>query len=487
MMFLLNECVVLAAAAATMRRPLYLFNLCVLLGSFVFSALTPRIDARYTIGVDYGQLGDNLPAARKAIEFVKHMNIGKVKIYDANPAILSALANSDIKVCVMLPNEQISAVATNKSLAEIFVHQNISSFYPRTKIRTLLVGNEILSGSNQTWPYLVPAMINLNNALVKHKLHKVKVSTPLAMDMFQGSLFPPSNASFRTDIALSVLKPMLRFLHRTRSSMFVDVYPFFAFEKDPTGISLDFALFGSNAEVYKDFDNNLEYRNLLDVQLDAIVAAMSKLDYAKVKLTISETGWPTRGDLDERGANIHNAALYNRRLAKKMLAKPPLGTPRRPGVLIDTYIFALFNENLKPGPTTERNWGLLYPNGSHVYEVDLTGWLNESQYAPLPPAPAETAPGNLKLWCVANPVTNETSLALALSYACGQGSADCGPIQPGQICFYPNTLVAHASYAFNDYYHKFKSIGGNCEFGGAANLTTHDPSYGSCDFAPTFV
>eukprot|EP00250_Pteridium_aquilinum_P004882 c15065_g1_i1 orf=3-1406(+) len=451
-----------------------------------FSAIAPHTDARYTIGVNYGQLGDNLPTPHNAIQLIKDMKVGKVKIYDANPAILKELLNTDIEVCVMLPNQQIIAVAKNKTLADVFVHTNVSSFYPDTKIRTLLVGNEILSASNETWPYLVPAMINLYEALRKHKIRKVKVSTPLAMDMFQGSLFPPSRASFRTDLAESVMKPMLSFLHHTRSSMFVDVYPFFEWENNAANISLDFALFAPNAPIYKD-ENGLEYHNLLDLQLDAVVTAMAKVGYPNVKLTISETGWPTKMDLDERGANIHNAALYNRRLVKKVLAWPPLGTPLRKHTLMDTYIFALFNEDLKSGPTTERNWGLLYPNGTQVYEIDLTGYKNESQYKALPPAPPEVAPGNLKLWCIANPEADAATLGGALSYACEQGSANCEPIQPDGACFFPNNTVSHASYAFNDYYNKFHKIGGTCVFGGAANLTTENPSYGSCKYAPTYV
>ncbi|KAI5062392.1 hypothetical protein GOP47_0022931 [Adiantum capillus-veneris] len=457
-----------------------------LLATAIAIAISGHSDARYTIGVNYGQLGDNLLAPHEAVNLIKGMKVGKVKIYDANPAILEELANTDIKVSVMLPNDQIIPLGMNKTLAHNFVLTNISSFYSNTKIRTLLVGNEILSASNETWPYLVPAMINLHEALRKHKLRKVKVSTPLAMDLFEGSLFPPSRTSFRTDLIEPVLKPMLSFLDDTRSFLFIDVYPFFEWEKNAANISLDFALFAPNATIYKD-ENGLAYHNLLDLQLDALVTSMGKVGYPDVKITISETGWPTKMDLDERGANVHNAALFNRRLVRKVLARPPAGTPLRKGEVFDTYIFALFNENLKTGPMTERNWGLFYPNGSKVYDIDLTGHKKDTQYGPLPPAPPEAAPGSLKLWCIANSEADPAALGGALSYACGQGSADCKPIQSGGACFFPNDTISHASYAFNDYYNKFHKSGGTCVFGGAANLTTEDPSYGSCNYAPTLV
>ena len=451
-------------------------------------------DARQSIGVNYGQLGDNLPSPREAVALMKAMKIGKVKIYDANPSILRELGNSEIKVCIMLPNDQIPPTAANQSFADAFVRNNVSSFYPQTRIRMLLVGNEVLSESDDTyWPFLVPAMINLHKALRRQKLRKVKVSSPVAMDVLaHGSLFPPSQAAFRSNIAHSVIMPMLRFLHHTNSPLFLDVYPYLTWKSNTNtnNISIDFALFGPNAPPYKDpmlpTTNHgagagadgaapLLYHNLLDLELDAVLTAMSKLGYPKVQLTLSETGWPTVGDLDERGANVYNAATYNRRLVKKVVAMQ--GTPLRPGTVVETYIFALFNENLKPGPVTERHWGLLYPNGTHIYDIDLTGYLNESDYHHPPPeaaAAAAAAAGKLKLWCVANPEADDATLAAALTYACAH--FDCAPIQPHQPCSLPNSTLSHASYAFNAYYNNFQSIGGTCFFGGAANLTAQDPS-----------
>lgn len=78
-------------------------------------------------------------------------------------------------------------------------------------------------------------------------------------------------------------------------------------------------------------------------------------------------------------------------------------------------------------------------------------------------------------WCIAKANASPTSLQVALDYACGYGGADCGQIQQGASCYEPNTIRDHASFAFNSYYQKHPGSD-SCNFGGAAQLTSADPS-----------
>ncbi|KAJ6290032.1 hypothetical protein OIU78_025866 [Salix suchowensis] len=79
-------------------------------------------------------------------------------------------------------------------------------------------------------------------------------------------------------------------------------------------------------------------------------------------------------------------------------------------------------------------------------------------------------------WCVARSDASTQALQTALDYACGSG-ADCTPLQPNNgLCFLPNTIQAHASYAFNSYFQRKGMAPGSCDFSGTATVAKTDPS-----------
>uniref|UniRef100_A0A803NBB0 X8 domain-containing protein n=1 Tax=Chenopodium quinoa TaxID=63459 RepID=A0A803NBB0_CHEQI len=249
-------------------------------------------------------------------------------------------------------------------------------------------------------------MKNIHSALVKYGLDsKIKVSSPIALSAL-GNSYP-----------------------------FSRVVPARIGNSDV--ISLDYALFRENPGVV-DAGNGFRYFNLFDAQIDAVFAAMSALKYDDIPIVVTETGWPSKGDPMEIGASVENAAAYNGNLVRRILTGG--GTPLRPKAeLTKVYNIPLTLEEVK-------SW------------KDVKG----SSPAPAVGTPAVSpATGNgggtgrvtvKETWCVANGEMSEAKLQAALDYACGEGQADCHPIQPGSPCFDPNTLEAHASYAFNSFW-----------------------------------
>ncbi|KAF3332061.1 glucan endo-1,3-beta-glucosidase 14 [Carex littledalei] len=196
--------------------------------------------------------------------------------------------------------------------------------------------------------------------------NQVNVSTAHKLDILATS-YPPSSGTFREDLA-SYLQPILNFLSQANSPFLINAYPFFAYKGDPNSISLPYALFESNAGQI-DSNTNLTYDNMLYAQIDAVYAAMKAMGHTDISVAVSETGWPSKGDTDEIGASVENAAAYNGNLLKRVSMNQ--GTPHKPDVPVDVHVFALFNENSKTGPTSERNYGLFYPNSTPVYNIGL--------------------------------------------------------------------------------------------------------------------
>ncbi|XP_038906871.1 glucan endo-1,3-beta-glucosidase [Benincasa hispida] len=441
-----------------------------------------------SIGVNYGTLADNLPPPSKVAAFLLDSTIiDRVRLFDANPDILRAFAHTGISVSITIPNDQIPRLA-KPNFAEEWIKFNIEPYIPATNIIRVLVGNEVLSTANKLLiANLVPAMQSLHTALTEASLdRRIQISTPHSLGILSNSS-PPSTGRFRQGYDTHVMKPMLSFLRETNSPLMVNPYPFFAC----TAENLDYALFRPNPGVF-DSDSGILYTNMLDAQLDAVYSAMKSLGFSDLDIVIAETGWPSKGDQAQIGVGPKEAADYNGNLMRHVVSGK--GTPLMPNRTFETYIFALFNEDLKPGPVGERNFGLFEPDLSPVYEIGILrptaqsstpkahqGPIEGSVSTPRSPSPSPSPVSEGKRWCLPKTGADSEALQRNIDYVCGLG-LDCGPIQENGPCFAPNTVRAHAAYVMNAYFQATEGNDSDCDFDQTGALTTVDPSYGKCKY-----
>ncbi|KAI4340465.1 hypothetical protein MLD38_025296 [Melastoma candidum] len=324
-------------------------------------------------GINYGRVADNLPSPSQVAALLGSVNITMVKLYDANPNVLEAFSDTDVEFVIGLGNEYLENM-TDLQMAQGWVQQHVLPYVDQTRIACIVVGNEV-SNSNDTqlMTYLLPAMQTVYESLVELGLDKlVTVTTAYSLSIL-GNSYPPSMGSFRQDLG-GYIQPLLNFHSMIGSPFFINAYPYFAYKDNPAQVPLKYVLFGPNngtTDAYTD----LHYDNMLYAQIDAVYSAIKQMGHTDISVTVSETGWPSKGDPDEAGANLENAQLYNGNLLQRIQERQ--GTPAHPDTPIDVYMFALFNEDLKPGPTSERNYGLFYPDGRAVYDIGLQGYLPE--------------------------------------------------------------------------------------------------------------
>jgi hypothetical protein len=125
------------------------------------------------------------------------------------------------------------------------------------------------------------------------------------------------------------------------------------------GIDINYALFTSSGTVVQ--DGGKAYQNLFDALVDTFSYALESAGAGSVGIVVSETGWPSAGAPD---ATVRNAQTYNQKLINHVRN----GTPKMPQQL-ETYIFAMFNENQKSGLETEKHFGLFNPDKSPAYLI----------------------------------------------------------------------------------------------------------------------
>lgn len=432
-------------------------------------------DSQSFIGVNYGQVADNLPPPSSTASLLKSTSIGKVRLYGADGAIIKALANTGIGIVIGAANGEIPALASDPNSATQWINSNVLPYYPSSNITLITVGNEVMTTMDQGLiSQLLPAMRNVQNALNSVSLGgKVKVSTVHSMAVLTRS-DPPSSGLFNP-MFQNALRGLLEFQKDTGSPFAINPYPFFAYQSDSRPETLAFCLFQPNSGRV-DSGNGIKYMNMFDAQVDAVRSALNAMGFKNNEIMVAETGWAYSGDSNEVGPSVENARAYNGNLIAHL--RSMVGTPLMPGKSVDTYIFALYDEDLKPGPASERAFGLFKTDLSMTYDVGLSKTSqtpSTPSTTPVNPSPKPTAAS----WCVPKGGVSDAQLQANLDYACSH-AIDCGPIQPGGACFEPNTVSSHASYAMNQYYQTMGKNPWNCDFSQTATLTSTNPGHDAC-------
>lgn len=422
------------------------------------------------IGVNWGTLSHHRASAKTVVDLLQNNKISKVKLFDADSEVLNALRGSQIQVMVGIPNQFLSLFSSSPPDADSWVRHNLSFYIsakPPVDIRYVAVGNEpfLTSYSGQFQSYVVPALLNLQQSLVRANLAgSVKLLVPCNADAYESSL--PSQGTFRPELT-QIMTQLVSFLNSNGSPFVVNIYPFLSLYGN-SDFPQEYAFFaGTNHPV---IDGPNVYYNAFDGNYDTLVAALNKIGYGQIPIVIGEVGWPTDGAF---GANLTAARVFNQGLINHVLSNK--GTPLRPGAPpSDIYLFSLFDEDSKstlPGDF-ERHWGIFSFDGQAKYELNLGlggGSLKNAKEVTYLPA----------RWCIANPSKDLSGVSNHIKLACTV--ADCTRLNYGGSC---NGIGVkeNISYAFNSYYQQQKQDVQSCDFDGLGVVTFLDPSVGECRF-----
>ncbi|OIW05598.1 hypothetical protein TanjilG_23384 [Lupinus angustifolius] len=308
-----------------------------------------------SVGVCYGNNGDNLPNAQDAVNLYKSNGIGKIRIYYPDEGILQALKGSNIEVILGVSNDNLQAL-NDAGAATDWVNKYVKAYSQDVKFKYIAVGNEVEPNDPKA-QYVLPAIQNIQNAISSANLQgQIKVSHAIKTSLVANS-YPPNDGVF-SDSASSFIKPIVNFLVSNGAPLLANIYPYFSYKDNQQSITLNYALFTQQGT------NEVGYQNLFDAILDALYAALEKAGGSNVNVVVSESGWPSEGGV---ATSIENAGTYYKNLIDHVKG----GTPKRPNGPIETYLFAMFDENLKIGDETEKHFGVFRPDKTPKYQLNF--------------------------------------------------------------------------------------------------------------------
>ncbi|CAL0331769.1 unnamed protein product [Lupinus luteus] len=366
-----------------------------------------------------------------------------LNLCETSDDIVLASSHTNSPLAVSVKSRDLNSISSSILSAETWLRSNVLAHYPAAKITTILVGN-FASCEQNDLGLVLPSSKNMYHSLRRWGLEKeIKVSVAFHLDCL-----PPN---------LKMVKPLIEFLQSVNSTYSLIPHSGFSHFSDK---SLN--LVSSHLESMK----KLGFLYLNNINIVTMVPKVQKTKTRKLSvMEPSQTG-----------------SFPLRPTPFPEIAEPPLDYPvgyPAPSNVATKPLPPLAQVVSSPPPIS---FGPEIPplfvapaSSPHGFNLPPCNPIDNGSPNPMI-VPVQ------KLWCVAKPTVPEETLQEALDYACGEGGADCMEITPQGNCYSPDTVVAHASYAFNSYWQSNKRNGGTCSFGGTAMLIHSDPSFLHCQF-----
>jgi exo-beta-1,3-glucanase (GH17 family) len=322
------------------------------------------------VGVNYSrQYASNpLPPAQAMQQIKQSFNMVKLFKFEAD-VVQAAVANG-LEIALGTLNGQLAEFAAGTPSACSACDTYAATIAPyKNNIKVIIIANEPFTTAGVDPAQLVPAMRNLSAALKRmNPPLDIPITTVLAFNTL-GVSYPPDAGAFRPEFVAN-MSALFAYLGEAGNAnfIFLNVYPYFAIKDNPIDIRLGYALFTQPVG---------GFANLFAAQYTAFRAAMGRLNPpATIPVLIGETGWASAGSsvtigpsdspvppcTDRLIAAACNEGVYVQGFIDWAKAQTPPLT---------SFLFEMYDENLKPGSTDEPHFGLYTERGAGKFSTGL--------------------------------------------------------------------------------------------------------------------